>query len=65
MKRKHLNTIAIAIFALISAFTLSACTAEPGSKSWCDSMKDKAKGEWTAEQAGIYTKHCVMGNYKE
>lgn len=65
MKKKHLNSIAISIFTLLSAFTLSACAPEPGSKAWCNSMNEKSKTEWTADQAGIYTKHCVLGNYKE
>jgi len=65
MKKHHLKSISIATFALLGAFTLSACSPEPGSKGWCNSMKEKSKGEWTAEQAGIFTKHCVMGNYKE
>ncbi len=65
MKKNHVKSIAIVTFALFGAFTLSACSPEPGSKAWCNSMKEKAKGQWTAEQAGIFTKHCVMGNYKE
>lgn len=65
MKKNYLNSIGIAMFALVSVFVLSACTSEPGSKAWCDNMKDKAKGEWTAEQAGVFTKHCVLGNYKK
>jgi len=44
---------------------LSACSAEPGSKAWCENMKDKSQSEWTMQEAGIFTKHCVLGNYKE
>ncbi|MBN4077266.1 DUF3012 domain-containing protein [Mariprofundus ferrooxydans] len=65
MKKNYRNGIGIAMFALLSAFALSACSPEPGSKAWCDNMQDKAKGEWTAEQAGTFTKHCVLGNYKK
>jgi len=57
------KTITTAI-ALVAMLSLSGCS-EPGSKGWCDSMKDKDKSQWTAEEAGIFTKHCVLGNYKE
>jgi len=65
MKMNNMKVVWIAMFALISAFTLSACTPEAGSEGWCNSMKEKPKGEWTAEHAGIYAKHCVMGHYKK
>lgn len=55
-------TATIALLALIS---LSGCSAEPGTKAWCDSMKEKPKGEWSSNEAGTFTKHCVLGNYKE
>lgn len=56
-----LTTLAAALMSL----TFSACTPEPGTKAWCDNMKQKEKGKWTAEEAGTFAKHCVMGNYKE
>ncbi len=52
-------------FALLLLASFSGCTAEPGTKAWCDNMKNKDKGEWTADEAGTFTKHCVLGNYKE
>ena len=59
-----MKKIMIALFAALIALSLSGCS-EPGSKAWCDSMKDKDKSKWTAEDAGIFAKHCVLGNYKE
>jgi len=38
-----------------------ACTPKVGSKEWCEKMKKKPKGDWTANEAANYTKHCVMG----
>jgi len=55
----------IIMFAALVALSFAGCSAEPGSKAWCDSMKDKPKGEWTADDAGAFTRHCVLGNYKE
>ncbi len=54
-----------AIFVLLIALSFSGCSAEPGTKAWCDNMKQKDKGKWTAEEAGTFTKHCVIGNYKK
>jgi len=39
---------------------LSACSAEVGSEQWCADMKAKPKGEWTANEAGDFAKHCLL-----
>ncbi|MDF2155401.1 DUF3012 domain-containing protein [Vibrio sp. CAU 1672] len=39
--------------------TLMACT-EVGSEEWCNDMKEKPKGEWTANEASDFAKHCVF-----
>lgn len=52
-------------FILILLAAFSGCSAEPGTKAWCDNMGNKDKGKWTAEEAATFTKHCVIGNYKE
>ncbi len=54
-----------ALFALLIALSFAGCSAEPGTKAWCDNMKQKDKGKWTADEAGIFTRHCVIGNYKK
>ena len=41
------------------AMTLMACT-EVGSEAWCEDMKDKPKGDWTANEAGDFGKHCIF-----
>ncbi|ATX82309.1 Protein of unknown function (DUF3012) [Mariprofundus ferrinatatus] len=60
-----MNRIITAIFALIALISLSACSPEPGTKAWCEKMKETPKGEWSANDAGTFTKYCVLGNYKE
>jgi hypothetical protein len=45
----------IAVFAL-----LAACSPEVGSKEWCADMKEKPKGEWTANEAADFTKNCLF-----
>jgi hypothetical protein len=44
-----------AVFALVAA-----CSPEVGSKEWCADMKEKAKGDWTANEATDFAKHCVF-----
>ena len=48
---------AVAVLA-VSIFT--ACSPEVGSKEWCEDLKAKPKGEWTANEAGNFAKHCVF-----
>ncbi len=38
-----------------------ACAPRVGSDRWCSKMKDKPKGEWTANEAGAYAKYCFLG----
>jgi len=40
--------------------TLAGCSPEVGSKEWCEDMKEKPKGDWTASEAADYAKHCVF-----
>lgn len=48
--------------AMVLALTagLSACAPEVGSDAWCKQMKDKPSGDWTANEAADYAKHCVF-----
>jgi len=48
----------LAAMAMVAA--LGACTPEVGSEAWCKMMKDKPKGDWTANEASDYAKHCVF-----
>lgn len=48
------------ITVLALGFAVSACAPEVGSEKWCQQMKEKPKGEWTANEAGDFTKHCIL-----
>lgn len=39
--------------------TLAACT-EVGSEAWCADMKEKPKGDWSANEATDFAKHCIF-----
>ena len=46
---------------LAVAMTASlGCAPEVGSDAWCDDMSEKAKGDWTANEAKDYAKHCIL-----
>ncbi|MDH3760617.1 MAG: DUF3012 domain-containing protein [Gammaproteobacteria bacterium] len=48
------------LFLCLLASQLLACTAEVGSDKWCENMKQKPKGEWSANEAKDYAKHCLF-----
>ena len=53
----------ISVFTTLSLFALLAgCSPEVGSEAWCKKMDEKPKGEWTANEAADYAKHCVFKN---
>ena len=56
MKKNKLTALCL----IISMFVLSGCAPEVGSKKWCENLKEKDKGEWTANEAKDFLKHCVI-----
>jgi len=60
-----MKTLLTAIVALCMTLVFSGCSAEPGTESWCNAMKEKPKGDWTVDETGTFTKHCLLGNYKK
>lgn len=55
-----LKRLSVITSILLFTTTLIACTPEIGSNKWCANMKDKPKGDWTANEAVDYTKHCPL-----
>jgi hypothetical protein len=47
---------------LMAAVTswLAACTPEVGSERWCEQIRDKARGDWTANEALEFARSCVL-----
>ena len=56
--RKQFWLSCLAIIGLLSVVT--ACSPEVGSDEWCVMMKEKPKGDWTANEAGDYAQHCLL-----
>lgn len=49
------------IAALLTLLALvAACEPEVGSEAWCSDMKEKPKGDWTANEAADFAKHCIL-----
>ncbi|MAZ65589.1 MAG: hypothetical protein CMF25_00575 [Kangiellaceae bacterium] len=48
------------IASLVVVCGLTACGAEVGSKEWCEELKAKDKGDWTANEAKDFAKHCIF-----
>lgn len=46
---------------LIFTFSiLTACSPEVGSEAWCKKMDETPKGDWSANMAADYAKHCLF-----
>ncbi len=45
---------------IISIISLAGCAPEIGSEEWCEDMKEKPKGDWTANEAKYFTKYCLL-----
>ena len=39
---------------------LAACEPEVGSERWCENMREKPRGDWTANEALEFTRSCVL-----
>lgn len=49
------------LLAMLCALTLlAACAPKVGSERWCANMRDKPRGDWTANEALDYARHCIV-----
>ena len=58
-----MNTMAKIVYLAVSVallLGLSACAPEVGSDKWCANLKEKPKGDWSANDAANYAKHCIF-----
>ncbi len=53
LMKKFLGLVVAVVF-------VAGCAPEVGSDAWCKDMKEKPKGEWTANEAADFAKHCVF-----
>lgn len=50
----------VLLAALCALTLLAACAPEVGSERWCAKMRDKPRGDWTANEALDYARHCIV-----
>lgn len=55
-----IRNIMFGAIAVLFAAGMVACSPDVGSKEWCADMKEKDKGQWTAEEAKDFAKHCIL-----
>ncbi len=51
--------LSVVLALAISALT-AGCSPEVGSDAWCENMAEKPKGDWTANEAVDYARHCLL-----
>lgn len=49
-----------AFLFLLVAVVLPGCAPEIGSDEWCQNLKEKPKGDWSANEATDFAKHCLF-----
>ncbi|MEG3619314.1 DUF3012 domain-containing protein [Magnetovibrio sp. PR-2] len=47
-------------FVALFGLGVAACAPEVGSPEWCEQMKEKPKGDWSANEATDFAKNCIM-----
>lgn len=53
-------TRTLAAVSLLLFLGVASCAPEVGSEKWCEQMKEKPKGDWTANEAKDFLKHCIF-----
>ncbi len=44
---------------IVLSLLVGAC-APIGSTAWCEKLKDTPKGDWSANQASDFARHCIF-----
>ncbi|MEN8182275.1 MAG: DUF3012 domain-containing protein [Myxococcota bacterium] len=47
--------------AFVLSILAASCSPEVGSEAWCKRMNETPKGDWSANEARDYAKHCIFG----
>jgi protein involved in sex pheromone biosynthesis len=50
----------ISLIIMATVLVLAGCAPEVGSKKWCEQLENKPKGDWSANEAKDYAKHCIF-----
>lgn len=55
-----INKCIISAVAVFFVLSMTACSPEIGSDTWCTDMKEKPKGDWTTNDTKSYAQHCLF-----
>lgn len=56
----QLSKIFLIVVSVTGIMHGAGCAPEVGSEKWCQQLSEKPKGEWTANEAADYAKHCLF-----
>jgi hypothetical protein len=56
----HATRVAAAGLVFVVSLLALSCSPSVGSDAWCKKMNETPKGDWTANQARDYAKHCLF-----
>ncbi len=59
MSKRMARLVAVSIVAALAGVA-GGCSPEVGTKAWCEWMEEKPKGDWTANEATDFAKHCIF-----
>ena len=57
---RHILKISFITIWLALTVSLTGCAPEVGSEKWCAALKEKPKGDWSANEAADFTKNCLL-----
>ena len=55
-----LSRAGVITILICSVVVFSGCSPEVGSEAWCTKLEDTPKGDWSANMAADYAKHCLF-----
>jgi hypothetical protein len=55
-----MRVLLMALILFTTAGWLAACAPEVGSPEWCEAMREKPRGDWTANEALEFARSCVV-----
>ena len=48
------------LLAVLLAAGMAGCSPEVGSGKWCAMMKEKPRGDWSANELADFARYCVL-----
>ncbi len=55
-----MSPIQTVVTVFLLSILMAGCTPPVGSEAWCKQTKDKDAGDWSANEAADYAKHCLF-----